>query len=155
MNLQTADVAAILSSSRTIAVVGLSANSARTSHEVATYMQKHGYRIVPINPNHAGEAILGETCYADLPSAADALLEQGQRIEIVNCFRRAEDIPPIASQAIQIAARSLWMQLGISHLESAQKAQAAGIQVVMNRCIKIDHMHWRSQQRLTPNRGGK
>lgn len=152
MNLQTADAATMLSSCRTIAVVGLSANSSRTSHEVSSYMQKHGYRIVPINPNHAGEMILGEICFPDLPSAAQALLEMGQRIEIVNCFRRAEDIPPIADQAIEIAARCLWMQLGISHTESAEKAQAAGLQVIMNSCIKIEHMHWRSQQRLSPQR---
>lgn len=152
MKPQSADVATILGNSRTIAVVGLSANSARTSHEVATYMQKHGYKIVPINPNHAGEAILGETCYADLPSAALALAELGQKIDIVNCFRRAEDIPPVARQAVQIAARCLWMQLGISEPESAQLALGAGLQVVMNRCIKIDHMHWRSQLRLSPQR---
>ncbi|MBI3230128.1 MAG: CoA-binding protein [Burkholderiales bacterium] len=155
MNPLPADVARILSQSRTIAVVGLSANAARTSHQVSSYMQKHGYRIIPINPTYSDSQILGETCYPDLPSAAIALAENGQKIEVVNCFRRAEDIPPIAKQAIQIGSRALWMQLGISHPESAQEAQAAGLQVVMNRCIKIDHMHWRAQQRLVPGRGTK
>lgn len=155
MNPQPADLASILSNCRTIAVVGLSNNSARTSHEVSSYMQKHGYRIVPVNPTYAGQQILGELCYPDLPSAAAALAELGQKIDIVNCFRRAEDIPPIAQQAIQIRPRCLWMQLGISHAEAANLAIAAGLQVVMNRCIKIDHMHWRSQQRLTPGRNLK
>ncbi len=152
MNPIPADLVRILSQSRTIAVVGLSADSSRTSHQVSSYMQQHGYRIVPINPTYSDTQILGELCYPDLPTAAIALAENGQKIDIVNCFRRAEDIPPIAAQAIQIATRCLWMQLGISHPASAQQAQAAGLQVVMNRCIKIDHMHWRSQQRVMPKR---
>lgn len=152
MTLLSADLVRILSQSRTIAVVGLSADATRTSHQVSSYMQQHGYRIVPVNPTYADSQILGEYCYPDLPTAAHALAENGQKIDIVNCFRRADDIPPIAAQAIQIGSRCLWMQLGISHAESAQQAQAAGLQVVMNRCIKIDHMHWRGQQRLAPGR---
>ncbi|WP_338846575.1 CoA-binding protein [Massilia sp. W12] len=150
MNQYSPEIASILGASRTIAVVGLSAQSTRTSYEVASYMQKHGYRIIPVNPTYAGQQILGETCYPDLPSAASALAAQGQRIDIVNVFRRSEDVPPVTEQAIAITCPCIWLQLGISHAQAAQQAQAQGMQVVMNRCIKIDHMHWRSQQRLTP-----
>lgn len=150
MHPHSADVADILGGSRTIAVVGLSASSTRTSYEVSAYMQRHGYRIVPVNPTYAGQAILGEPCHPDLPSAAAALAAEGKTIDIVNVFRRAEDVPPVAQEALAIGCRCFWMQLGISHDVAASQLHSAGIAVVMNRCIKIDHMHWRSQQRLTP-----
>lgn len=147
MHTTAPNLAKILGQSRVIAVVGLSADPSRSSHEVSAYMQRHGYRIVPVNPTYSGQQILGETCYPDLPSAAQALAASGLKIDIVNCFRRAEDIPPIAQQAIAIGKPCLWMQLGISHQQAGDLASEAGLQVVMNRCIKIDHMHWRSQQR--------
>jgi predicted CoA-binding protein len=129
----------ILQESQTIAVVGLSNNPDRASHEVAEYLQQHGYRIVPVNPVYAGQRILGEPVYATLQEAADALAPQGRRIDIVDCFRKAEDIVPIAKDAIAVRAGCLWMQLGIENQAAADLARAAGLEVVMNRCIKIEH----------------
>jgi predicted CoA-binding protein len=129
----------ILQESQTIAVVGLSNNPDRASHEVAEYLQQHGYRIVPVNPVYAGQQILGEPVYATLQEAADALAPQGRRIDIVDCFRKAEDIVPIAKDAIAVRAGCLWMQLGIENQAAADLARAAGLEVVMNRCIKIEH----------------
>lgn len=132
-------IAAILRSAKVIAIVGISPRPDRASHEVAKYLQNHDYRIIPVNPGHAGEFILGEPCYATLEDAAKALQVQGQTIDIVDCFRRSEDIPPIAASAIRIAAKCLWMQLDINHPEAARQALAAGLSVVINRCTKIDH----------------
>jgi predicted CoA-binding protein len=129
----------ILQESQTIAVVGLSNNPDRASHEVAEYLQQHGYRIVPVNPVYAGQQILGEPVYATLQEAADALAPQGRRIDIVDCFRKAEDIVPIAKDAIAVRAGCLWMQLGIENQAAADLARAAGLEVVMNRCTKIEH----------------
>jgi uncharacterized protein len=131
-------VSQILKNSKTIAVVGLSFKPHRASHGVAAYMQAHGYRVLPVNPSYAGQEILGEKVYATLPEAA-ASLAPGQRIDIVDCFRKAEDIPPVARDAIAIGARCLWMQLGIVNLEAARLAEQAGLDVVMDRCIKVDH----------------
>lgn len=129
----------ILAASRTIAVVGLSADPDRPSHEVAEYMQRHGYRIVPVNPTYAGTHILGEHCYATLTQAATAASESGSNIDIVDCFRKSEDILPIAEQAIAIGARCLWLQLGVVNEDAARLAQKAGMLVVMDRCLKIEH----------------
>jgi predicted CoA-binding protein len=129
----------ILQESQTIAVVGLSNNPDRASHEVAEYLQQNGYRIVPVNPVYAGQRILGEPVYATLQEAADALAPQGRRIDIVDCFRKAEDIVPIAKDAIAVRAGCLWMQLGIENQAAADLARAAGLEVVMNRCTKIEH----------------
>jgi predicted CoA-binding protein len=129
----------ILKHSRTIAIVGLSCKPHRTSHEVAQYLQQHGYRIIPVNPSYAGTDILGERCHATLQEAAQAL--GSTRIDIVDCFRKAQDIAPVAQAAIDVGAGCLWMQLGIAEPLSADLAQAAGLDVVMNRCIKIEHMH--------------
>ncbi|MQR01035.1 CoA-binding protein [Glaciimonas soli] len=122
-----------------IAVVGLSDKPHRASYSVSRYMQEHGYRIVPINPRHAGELILGEHCYANLFEAAKVLAAGDHKISIVNCFRKAEDIPPIVGEAIMIDADCIWMQLGISNQAAADKATKAGLQVVMDRCIKVEH----------------
>jgi len=127
-------IATILESCRTVAVVGLSPKPHRDSYQVARYMQAHGWRIVPINPNAA--EILGEKAYPSLTEAA-----RFERIELVNCFRNSADIPPIVDEAIRIGARAVWMQLGIEHAEAAGKARAAGLAVVQNRCLKIDHAH--------------
>jgi predicted CoA-binding protein len=120
----------ILARSRTLAVVGLSAQWYRPSYFAAKYMQDHGYRIIPVNPRYA--EVLGERCYPDLRSIPEA-------VDIVDCFRRAAEIPPIADDAIAIGAKVLWMQLGIVNEEAARHAVAAGLEVVMNRCVKIEH----------------
>src|SRR4051812_49048918 len=106
-------IAQILRESKNVAVVGLSNNPERASHEVAGYLQQHGYRIVPVNPVYAGQQILGEPVYASLQDAANALAPQGRRIDIVDCFRKSEDIPPLARDAVAVRAGCLWMQLGI------------------------------------------
>jgi predicted CoA-binding protein len=129
----------ILSESKVIAVVGLSSKPDSASHEVAQYLQQQGYRIVPVNPSCAGEQILGETVYASLQDAADALAPSGQRIDIVDCFRKSGDIPPLARDAIAIRASCLWMQLGIENQQAADIARAAGLDVVMDHCIRIEH----------------
>lgn len=125
-------ITACLQHCHTIAVVGLSPKSHRDSFRVAQYMQSHGFRIIPVNPNASN--ILGEPAYASLSEAA-----QHVRIDMVNCFRNAEDIPPIAQEAIAIGAKALWMQLGIANEDAAQSAQAAGLWVVQDRCLKIEH----------------
>lgn len=129
----------ILKQSKNIAVVGLSPKAERASFEVAQYLQSKGYRILPVNPSYAGTEILGEKMYADLHEAADALAANGQRIDIVDCFRKAEDIPPIARDAIAVRAGCLWMQLGIMNQAAADLAAAAGLDVVQDSCIKVDH----------------
>lgn len=122
----------LLQQCHTIAVVGLSADASRASHEVARYLQAHGYRIVPVNPRYANTAILGEPCYAtlaDIPFAVD----------MVDVFRNTEDVLPIAEQAIAVGAQCLWQQLGIANLQADALARAAGLESVYNRCTKIDH----------------
>ena len=125
----------LLSAARTIAVVGLSSKPERASYQVAAYLQQHGHRIIPVNPTYAGQSILGEHCYATLAQVAK---EHGV-IDIVDCFRKAEDILPIAEQALAIGARCLWMQLGIVNEDAARLAQKAGMLVVMDHCLKIEH----------------
>ncbi|MET0961869.1 MAG: CoA-binding protein [Noviherbaspirillum sp.] len=128
-------IAELLSSARTIAVVGLSIKPERASHQVASYLQQHGHRIIPINPTYAGQSILGEHCYATLTLAAR---EHGV-VDVVDCFRKSEDILPVAEEAVAIGARCLWMQLGIVNEAAAQLARRAGMMVVMDRCLKIEH----------------
>jgi uncharacterized protein len=140
MHQETESMSALLKESRTIAVVGLSAKPERASHGVARYMQGHGYRIIPVNPTYAGTHILGEHCYATLTQAAHALAETGTHIDIVDCFRRSEHIMPLVEEAIAIRPRCVWMQLGIINEGAAIKARQAGIAVVMDECIKIEHM---------------
>ena len=120
----------ILKENHTIAVVGLSANWYRPSYFAAKYLQEHGYRVIPVNP--AYEEVLGEKCYPNLESVPD-------KIDVVDCFRKAEDIPPLAEQAIKIGAKVLWLQLGVIHEEAARQALDAGLDVVMDRCMKIEH----------------
>ena len=125
---------------KTVAVVGLSDRPERPSHEVAEFLQGHGFRIVPVNPRHAGERILGETCHATLREAADAAAAAGAPIEWVDIFRRAEDTPGVVDEAIAIGARGVWLQLGIVNDEAAARAEAAGLKVVQDKCIKIEVM---------------
>jgi uncharacterized protein len=127
----------ILGSCRTIAVVGLSPQWHRPSFFAAKYMQEHGYRIVPINPSAA--EILGQRSYPSVTAAAEALAAQGQAIDMVDCFRKSADIPPIAQEAIAIRAKCLWLQIGVVNEDAAALARAAGLDVVMDRCVKIEH----------------
>ncbi|HXF18050.1 MAG TPA: CoA-binding protein [Burkholderiales bacterium] len=120
----------ILRECKTIAVVGLSANWYRPSFFAAKYMQEHGYRIIPVNP--AYPEVLGEKCYASLKDIP-------QKVDIVDCFRKSTEIEPIADDAIAIGARVLWMQLGVMNAKAADKARKAGLQVVQDRCVKIEH----------------
>lgn len=131
-------VSEILNQSKTIAVVGLSPKAERASFEVAEYLQKQGYRILPVNPVVAGTEILGEKVHATLQEAADALAP-GERIDIVDCFRKAEEIPAIARDAIAVRAGCLWMQLGIANQAAADLAAAAGLDVVQDSCLKVEH----------------
>jgi predicted CoA-binding protein len=125
--------------SKTIAVVGLSSNASKPSHDVAAYLKSHGYHIVPINPNET--EILGEKCYESLLDLPEELKRQ---IDVVDIFRRAEDVPPIVEQAIELHSKyahpnAIWMQLGIVNESAGSKAKQAGLSVVMDRCMKIEH----------------
>ena len=121
---------------QTIAVVGLSPKPHRDSFRVAKYMQDHGFRIVPINPN--AREVLGEKSYASLTEAA-----QHERIDMVNCFRNSEDIPPIAAEAIAIDAKSLWLQIGVVNDAAAKQATEAGLVVVQDKCLMVEHRQLR------------
>ena len=131
---QTQDIAHILKTCRTIAVVGLSPKSHRDSYEVAEYMQSQGWRIIPVNPAAQVTEILGEKVYPNLIEAA-----QHEKIDVVDVFRNSADVPPVADEAIAIGAKALWLQLGIEHAASADKARAAGITVVQNKCLLVEH----------------
>ena len=123
-------IAELLRTSHTIAVVGLSARRFRPSYGVAEYMQRNGYRIIPVNPFI--ETVLGEKCYPNLDSIPE-------RVDIVDIFRRPEFVPEIVDAAIRIGARAVWMQEGVTHEEAAARACAAGLAVVMDRCILKEH----------------
>jgi predicted CoA-binding protein len=120
----------ILRRVRTIAVVGLSAQWHRPSYFAAKYLQEHGYRIIPVNPGYP--EILGEKCYK-------SLREIPEKVDVVDCFRRSAEIPAIADDAIAISAKVLWMQLGVENGDARKKAEAAGLEVIENRCMKIEH----------------
>ncbi len=120
----------ILATSRTIAVVGLSADWYRPSYFAAKYMQEHGYRIIPVNPRY--QEILGERCYPSLDQITEA-------VDIVDVFRREGDVLPIAEQAVRMGARVLWQQLGVANLSADRLAREAGMESVFNRCVKIEH----------------
>ena len=124
----------ILKTNQVIAVVGLSADWFRPSYFAAKYMIDHGYTVIPVNPRY-GE-ILGRKCYKSLREAAK---QCGKRIEIVDCFRKTAEILPIAEDAIAIGARVLWQQLGVANAEAARKAESAGLESVVDRCVKIEH----------------
>ncbi len=123
----------ILEASRTIAVVGLSSRPARAGYYVPAYLQKFGYRIIPVNP-YLKEA-LGEKAYPDL-------LALKEPVDLVLIFQRSEAVPPFVDQAIQIGARAIWMQLGISNQSAAEKAYQAGLEVVMDACMLVEHQRW-------------
>lgn len=124
----------ILAANRVIAVVGLSAEWHRPSHFAAKYMQEHGYRVIPVNPRYS--RILGETSYPSLQALPP---EIAGSVGIVDCFRRTEDIMPIAQQAVAIGAKVLWQQIGVMNIEADAYARRHGLDSVMNRCVKIEH----------------
>ncbi len=142
----------IVHSMKTIAVVGLSANVLRASHFVGYYLQRNGYRVVPVNPRE--KAILGETSYASLKDIPFA-------VDVVNVFRAPTAVPGIAAEAVEAGARSLWLQFGVISPEGAATAAAGGMDVVMDRCLKVEHaryigrMHWLgfNTGRVTSRRG--
>jgi predicted CoA-binding protein len=143
----------VLLSAKAIAVVGLSGNVLRASHFVGFYLQRHGYRLFPVNPRES--TILGERCYSSLQ-------ELPERVDIVNVFRAPSALPDIASQAAAIGARCLWSQFNVINEEGARIAEQSGLAVVMDRCIKVEHaryvgrMHWLgfNTDRITSVRGG-
>ena len=120
----------ILKEYKNIAVVGLSANWYRPSYFAAKYLQDHGYNIIPVNPQY--EEILGNKCYGNL-------LDIPESVDVVEIFRKTEDVPPLVEDAIKIGAKVVWMQLGIVNEKAAEIARSAGLEVVMNRCMKIEH----------------
>ena len=125
----------LLQQYRHIAIVGISADQYRPSHFVAIYLQAEGYDIILVNPRYAGQTLLGKRVYASLTEAKEA----GEEIEIVDVFRKAEDVPPVAEEAINIGAKVLWLQLGIRNDEVGKMAQEAGLTFVQDRCIKMEH----------------
>lgn len=120
----------ILLSAKTIATVGLSSNPEKDSYSVAQYLKDQGYRVIPVNPT--ATEILGEKSYPDLESVPE-------RIDVVQVFRKSEDVPPVAESAVKVGAMAVWMQEGIVNEEAAQKARAAGLQVVMDACMRETH----------------
>lgn len=124
------DLREILVSAKTIASVGLSSNQNKESYWIASYLKEQGYKVIPVNPT--ADEILGEKAYPDLESIPE-------KIDVVQVFRRPEDVPPVVEDAIQAGARVVWMQEGIVHEEAAQKARAAGLQVVMDACMRSTH----------------
>jgi predicted CoA-binding protein len=120
----------ILNENRVIAMVGLSANWYRPSYFAAKYMLDHGYRVIPVNPSY--QEVLGQKCYPTLRDIPEP-------VDIVDCFRKSEEIEPLADEAIAIAAKVLWLQIGVVNEAAAEKARAAGLEVVMDRCVKIEY----------------
>lgn len=120
----------ILLSAKTIASVGLSSNQEKESYWIVLYLKEQGYRIIPVNPT--ADEILGEKAYPDLESVPE-------KVDVVQVFRRPEDVPPVVDSAIKIGAKVVWMQEGIVHEEAAQKAREAGLQVVMDACMRMTH----------------
>ena len=123
----------ILQNCHTIAVVGLSSNPLRPSYDIAAFMQRRGYRIIPVNPQEV--EVLGEKCYAQLEDIPE-------KVDCVNVFRRPEHVPAIVESAIAIGAKAIWLQLGISHDEAIARAEAAGLLAVQDRCLLIEHRRY-------------
>lgn len=136
-NASDAEVRTLLENARTIAVVGISPKPDRDSHRVAAYLQEQGYTIYAVRPGC--KEILGVPCYRDLRSLPGP-------VDIVDIFRRPEFIPDVVDQAIEIGAKAVWMQLGLAHNAAADKARAAGLQVVMSKCTKVEHMRLKKEQ---------
>jgi uncharacterized protein len=124
----------ILAEARTIAVVGFSSKPHRAGQYVPAYLQQHGYRVIPVNP-HLKQAVLGETPYATLSDI-------GRPVDLVLIFQRSEKVPPFVEEAIAIGAKAVWMQSGITNAVAAERARAAGLDVVENACMKLAHQRW-------------
>ena len=122
----------VLAANKVIAMVGLSADWFRPSYFAAKYMLEHGYRVIPVNPRYAGKEILGQRVYAGLRDIRDP-------VDIVDVFRKTEDVGPIAEDAIAIGAKALWQQIGVKNMDAAAMAEAAGLDAVVDRCVKIEH----------------
>jgi uncharacterized protein len=129
-----ATIARLATSPCTVAVVGLSPKPHRASYGVSEYLQRHGWRIVPVNPAAVGTQILGEPVYASLTDAARQV-----RIDLVDVFRNSQDVPPVVDEALALGLPAIWLQLGIAHPQAAAKARAAGVALVQNLCIKVEH----------------
>jgi predicted CoA-binding protein len=126
----------ILSFSRVVAVVGLSAKPDRPSYKVASYLKEQGYKIIPVNP--AEKQILGELCYPDLASVPEL-------VDVVDVFRRSEEVLPIVEEAIRIGAKAVWMQEGVINKEAAARAREAGLLVVMDKCMRKEYLKLKKQ----------
>jgi predicted CoA-binding protein len=126
----------ILDTCKIVAIVGLSSNFEKPSNHVGMYLKENGYTIVPVNPNEKN--VLGEVCYPDLASVP-------AKVDVVDIFRRSEDVPAIVDDAIKIGAKAVWMQEGVVNQEAAKKALQAGLKVVMNKCMKKEHYKWYSE----------
>ena len=131
----TPDITRIADETRTIAVVGLSPNESRPSYGVARFLQSKGYRVIPVNPGHAGGQILGETVYASLSD-----IPKDANVHMVDIFRQSDAVPAIVDEAMAALPelRTIWMQIGVRHAEAAAKAESAGLTVVQDRCPKIE-----------------
>ena len=125
----------ILREAKTIATVGLTDDPSKPSHSVPAYLQANGYRIIPVNPSL--ESALGEKAYASLADVPEP-------IDVVQIFRRSDAVGPIVDEAIAVGAKAVWMQIGIANEEAAAKARDAGLDVVMNQCMRVQHMRWSS-----------
>jgi uncharacterized protein len=139
------DLRHILTTTRVIAVVGVSPNPVRPSFFVARYLSLKGYRVIPVNPGHAGTLLLGETVHPDLGS-----IPKDIPVDMVDIFRRSDAVPAIVDEAMAVLPhlRTIWMQIGVSHPEAAAKAAAAGIRVVQNRCPKIEYQRLFGELRM-------
>ena len=125
------DIASLLRSARTIAMVGASDNPGRASFGVMKFLQDQGYRVIPVNPRITGEHVHGEYVWRELAQI-------GEPIDIVDIFRKSEDVGPVVDEAIAVGAKAIWMQLGVENAEAAMRAEAAGLKIVMNHCPKIE-----------------
>jgi predicted CoA-binding protein len=135
----------VLTRTKVVAVVGLSPNPVRPSYYVARYLQLKGMRVIPVNPGHAGSRVLGEEIYADLAS-----IPQDVPVDMVDIFRRSEHVPPIVDEALARLPRlrTVWMQIGVHNEDAAEKAQAAGMDVIMDRCPKIEYQRLFGELRM-------
>lgn len=135
----------ILDRTKVIAVVGVSMNPVRPSYYVARYMGLKGKRVIPVNPGHAGQTLFGETVYADLASIPSQI-----PVDMVDIFRRSDHVPPIVDAAIEHLPKlkTVWMQIGVEHAEAAAKAEAAGLDVIQNRCPKIEYQRLYGELRM-------
>lgn len=140
-----ADIKAILSSTKVVACVGMSLNPVRPSHYVARYLKLKGYRVIGVNPGHAGKEIFGETVVGTLGD-----ISQDIKVDMVDIFRRSEAVPPIVDEALETLPhlRTIWMQIGVEHPQAAAKARAAGMKVVQDRCPKIEYQRLYGELRM-------